>query len=108
MPTLHLATHHLPLTLSVLELERDLQAHTIRFDLAVRDRHVLLADLGDAEIPERRGSTFYGRRRGFLPGRRAGADDLDDLVDAFCHVTSLLCTAQNWRTGALMGAESPQ
>src|SRR5437870_28435 len=91
---------------SVLELERDLQAHAIRLDLAVGDCHVLLADLGHAQSPVRCGGARHGGGGGLLAGGWAGADDLDDLVDAFCHLTSLLCTAQEeWRTGWLGGRE---
>src|SRR5262249_39398251 len=44
---------------SLLELERHFQSHPIGFHLAIGDRHILLADLGDAQIAQRLGSPLH-------------------------------------------------
>src|SRR6202030_2810963 len=79
----------MPSTTSVapfLVFERDLELGSIGFDLAVPELKILLHHLGDAKVTQGLGRSFDGRLRRLLPRLRARTDDLDDLIDALCHV----------------------
>src|SRR5207302_1170295 len=56
-------------------------------DLAV-DLHVQRLDLRDAQVAQGLGGAIDGGAGGLLPRLGAGADDLDDLVDALGHGAS--------------------
>src|SRR2546427_8463926 len=66
-------------------LERHLDLCPIALDFAVLQLHVELRDLRHTQITQRLGRAFHRRARRFLPGLRAGADQLDDFVDTLWH-----------------------
>src|SRR5438552_18931729 len=71
-------------------LERNLDLRSIALDLTVFQLHVELRDLGDTQVAQllRRLPDRSGGR--LLPGLGAGADQLDDFVDALWHVNLLV------------------
>ena len=70
-------------------LEGDAHPRTVGGDLVVHDVHVQLHDLRDPQVLEVARGLLDGGLGGLLPRRVAGADDLDHLVDAACHGSSL-------------------
>ena len=67
----------------ILELERDVHLGTVRLDLALGVQlQIELDDLGDTEVAQGFSGAADRRGGGLLPGFLAGADQLDDLVDA--------------------------
>src|SRR5690349_4378748 len=76
--------------LATFILEGNLDLRPIALDLAVFQLHVELGDLCHAEVAQRLRRSFDRCRSSFLPGLCAGPDQLDDLVDALCHVGLLL------------------
>src|SRR5207245_1980472 len=70
---------------SVFVLEGELHLGAVREHLAVLEVHVERRDLGDAQIAQRLRRLVDGRLRRLLPRVGAGADQLDDLVDALRH-----------------------
>src|SRR5438552_14036667 len=86
-------------------LERNLDLRSIALDLTVFQLHVELRDLGDTQVAQllRRLPDRSGGR--LLPGLGAGADQLDDFVDALWHVNLLVrfgsspCSGQRLRCG---------
>src|SRR5205814_409651 len=66
-------------------LERELHLGAVGRDLALLDHHVLLDDLGDAQVAQRLRGAIDCRLGGLLPGIGAGADQLDHFVDALGH-----------------------
>src|SRR6478752_10759114 len=72
---------------SILELERDVQLGAVGLDLALGVKlQIELDDLGDTEVAQGFSGAADRRGCGLLPGFLAGADQLDDLVDALRHV----------------------
>src|SRR5215208_6742807 len=71
-----------------LVLERELKLDAIELHLPARDGHVLLHDLCHAKIPQALGSSLDRGTCGSFPRLAARADNLDDVVDAFCHGSS--------------------
>src|SRR5437870_4664150 len=72
------------------ELEGDLHLCPVGFHFAVLDLQIELGDLRDAQIPERLRRALDRCRRRLLPRLTAGADQLDNLVDALRHGGSFL------------------
>src|SRR5678815_3420279 len=74
------------LALAVFVLERDFHLRAVRFDLAfVVERQIQLRDFGHPQIAQGLAGSTDGRGSSLLPRLRAGANELDDLVDAFSH-----------------------
>src|SRR5579872_3202794 len=70
-----------------LELERDVQLGAVGLYLALGIQlQVELDHFGNPKIPQRFSGAADGRRGSLFPGFLAGADQLDDLVDALSHV----------------------
>src|SRR6266581_1061676 len=80
-------------------LERNLDLRPIALDLTVFQLHVELRDLGDTQVAQllRRLPDRSGGR--LLPGLGAGADQLDDFVDALWHVNLLVRFGSSPRSG---------
>src|SRR5258708_35116169 len=75
------------LAASAFEFERDVELGAVGFDLALGIQlQIELDDFGDAKIAERFSGSADGRRGRLFPGILAGADQLNDLVDALSHV----------------------
>ena len=75
-------------------LEGDLDLGAVGAHLTVFQLHVELDDLGDAQVLQGTRGRLDGRGGSLFPGFCAGADQLDDLVDAF-HFC-LLCAETVW------------
>src|SRR5687767_2231368 len=72
-------------TLAVLVLEGDFHLRAVRFHLAIVELQIQLGDLGNAQIAQGLAGATDGRSSSFLPRLRAGANELDDLIDALSH-----------------------
>src|SRR4051794_26013033 len=71
---------------AALELERDLDLGAIGFDPAFGIQlHIELHDFGDAKVAKRLAGAVDCHFGGLFPGILAGADQLDDLVNAISH-----------------------
>src|SRR6476660_4055117 len=71
----------------VFELERDVHLGAVRLDLALGvELQIELDDLSDTEVAQGFSGAADRRGCGLLPGFLAGANQLDDLVDALRHV----------------------
>src|SRR3954447_24373463 len=71
---------------AALELERDLDLGAIGFDPAFGvELHIELHDFGDAKVAKRLAGAVDRHLGGLFPGILAGADQLDDLVNAISH-----------------------
>ena len=68
-----------------LELERHLHLRPVGFDLSVLQHHVLLDDLRNPQVTQGFGRPVDGSLCGLLPRFRAGAGQLDDLLDGVWH-----------------------
>src|SRR6478672_3025612 len=74
-------------TSGALEFERQIDLRAIRFDLSLRVQlHIEFDDFCDANIAERFGGLFDRVGGGLFPGFFAGADQLNNIVDALRHV----------------------
>src|SRR3990167_2880102 len=67
--------------------EGELHLGAIGGDLALFDDEILLDDLGDAQVTQRLRRPLDRHLGRLLPGFAAGADQLDDLVDAIDHLS---------------------
>src|ERR1700704_2354835 len=101
-----------------LEFERDVELGAIGFDLALGIQlQIELDDFGDAKIAQRLSGSADGRSGRLFPGLLAGADQLDDLVDALSHAalpfdvrqdaSRACCRKPNIATFALKGCGAP-
>src|SRR5665811_716715 len=66
-------------------LERQPYAGAVGRHLAVLDLHVLLHDLGHAQVFDRAGCGFHGHLGSCFPGFGARTHQFDDLVDTVRH-----------------------
>src|SRR5262245_20436860 len=80
---------------SILVLERDLEANPVGLDLTVVDHHVLRGYFRNAQVAQRMRGALHGGGSGLFPGCGAGANDLDDFVDAFGH--DVLLSIAHWK-----------
>src|SRR6187399_1048005 len=84
----------------VLELERDVHLGAVRLDLALGvELQIELDDLGDTEVAQGFSGAADRRGRGLFPGFLAGADQLDDLIDALRHVNPPIDVTQDAPAG---------
>src|SRR3979409_1212171 len=75
------------ITSRALEFEGDVELGAVGFDLALGVQlQIELDDFGDPKIAQRFSGPVDRRRGRLFPGILAGADQLDDLVDALSHV----------------------
>jgi hypothetical protein len=81
--------HAAPSAASVRILEGHAQLRAEGFDLAILDYEVLVDNFGDAQITQRLARAFDRGLGRIFPGLFTGADDFNDLVDAFGHCTLL-------------------
>src|SRR5207253_10267639 len=89
-------------SLLALVLEGNFDLGPIRLDLAVIELQVQLRDLGNPQVAQglaRAGDSGRGR---FLPGLRAGSDELDDFVDALSHGVLRKVVKSRWTACKLL------